>query len=112
MRPSRGRRKLCALFAVAACVILVSGCGQQPSDISESAAFDLQGTVNQVIASVNDNHLTDALASLNDMQTRLIQSTASGDVGSERAATIQTAIDRVKNDLLAAISRPSSESSG
>ena len=88
-------------------VAFVSGCGPQPSDLSEAAAFELQGKVDRVVAAVKDDHLTDALTSLSAVQMQLLQSTAAGDVGNERAATIQRAIDRVKADLASATSQPS-----
>jgi hypothetical protein len=100
-------RGIAALAVVTLSVALTSGCSPQPSDLSESAAFELQGAVDSVVAAVKDNRITAALASLNTVQMQLLQFTAAGDVGNERVATIQRAIDLVKADLAAAISQPS-----
>lgn len=96
-------RPISALLTIVVCSALISGCSPQPADISESAAFELQRAVDDVITSVNENQMATALASLDEVQRRLIQSTAAGEIGHERATTIQTAIDRVKDDLVSAL---------
>lgn len=76
----------------------LAGCAPQP-DVSADAAPGLQASVQLVAQHAAAKDLPAAVAELDALQARLDSDVASGDVGEERAKTIQAAIDVVRTDL-------------
>ncbi|HEX5333556.1 MAG TPA: hypothetical protein VFW79_13015 [Cellulomonas sp.] len=91
-------------------VALLSGCASGASDIAATTSSELQAAVQDVGTAAAAGHYAAAVTLLDTLQSRLDQALTAGQVGADRGAKIQAAIDRVRGDLgaLAAAQPPAS----
>lgn len=95
-----GRVRLGAVLASAAIIASsLAGCAAPSGDLSQATAGALQKGVVAVAESAAAGDPATALTRLDELQQQLASALADGDVGTERAATIQAAIDVVRADL-------------
>ena len=76
----------------------LAGCAPTP-EVSDSAASQLQSSVQLVAGHAAAGDPAAAVTELEELQGLLDAAVASGDVGDERAAVIQTKVDAVRADL-------------
>jgi len=76
----------------------LAGCAPTP-EVSDSAASQLQSSVQLVAGHAAAGDPAAAVTALDELQGLLDAAVASGDVGDERAAVIQTKVDAVRADL-------------
>ena len=76
----------------------LAGCAPTP-EVSDSAASQLQSSVQLVAGHAAAGDPAAAVTELDELQGLLDAAVASGDVGDERAAVIQTKVDAVRADL-------------
>jgi len=94
------RARLAAVLASAAIIASsLAGCAAPSVDLSQAAAGALQEGVVAVAESAAAGDPATALTRLDELQQQLASALADGDVSTERAATIQAAIDVVRADL-------------
>ena len=94
--------RLTITLAVAALVVL-SGCAPQQPPLDAATADPLNATVLAVATAADGDDPAGALAQLDALQGQLDAAVAGGTVTGERAAGIQSAIDRVRLDLAALV---------
>ena len=92
------RRRLATLMLAAALGAGLAGCAPTP-EVSDSAASQLQSSVQLVAGHAAAGDPAAAVTELDELQGLLDAAVASGDVGDERAAVIQTKVDAVRADL-------------
>lgn len=80
---------------------LLAGCSPGPADVDAATSRQMQTVVQEIATSASGADYTTAAAKLNSLQSRLDQALAAGQVGSQRGAQIQAAIDQVRADLSA-----------
>ncbi|BDV31909.1 hypothetical protein [Microbacterium terricola] len=95
------RRAAASLVAIALAVTLAA-CGTAPVDLARSASSVMQDSVVSVAEAAAEGDLATAVAQLDELQQRLDQAIADGDVSAVRAGAIQASIDAVRADLEAA----------
>ena len=99
-----GRRSILPRALVLTLVIAVlSGCAQEPSDISPSTAKELQSAVVTISQSASAGDLSGALTQLDTLENTLRQKTAAGAITGDRSTRIEAAIEVVRSDLEAQI---------
>lgn len=85
-----------------ALTLVFSGCAQADSDLNSESAGELQSLVVSVAETAATGDYAAAMAELDALQAVLDTARGQGDVSDERGATIQTAIDVVRADLVQA----------
>jgi hypothetical protein len=80
----------------------LSGCAPSDQKLSAVAARQLQASVLAVTRAAAAGDFAEAIASLDELEERLTEGTASGAIDPDRSARIQAAIDLVRADLTTA----------
>ncbi|MDJ0339433.1 mucin-associated surface protein [Cryobacterium sp. PH31-O1] len=94
------RHRLTLVAAVAVGLLLpLAGCAADPVDLQASTAESLQGEILQISEAAAAGDFASAQTLLTAMQENLQTATASGQVNAERSASIQSAINSVRDDL-------------
>jgi hypothetical protein len=93
-------------FAVVAALGLAALTGCASPDVDDASSAALQTLVSEVGTTAAASDIAGALARLDAVQAKLDETTASGDVTTERASTIQGFIDLVRADLQALVPTP------
>lgn len=93
-------RRLAAVGAgLVLCVGVLAGCTPAPSSLSPELSSELQQGVVAVAESASAGDAATALVRLDELQQRLDAAVTAGDVSTQRATAIQSAIDAVRADL-------------
>lgn len=93
-------RRLAAVGAgLGLCVGVLAGCTPAPSSLSPELSSELQQGVVAVAESASAGDAATALVRLDELQQRLDAAVTAGDVSTQRATAIQSAIDAVRADL-------------
>jgi hypothetical protein len=93
-------RRLAAVGAgLVLCVGVLAGCNPAPSSLSPELSSELQQGVVAVAESASAGDAATALVRLDELQQRLDAAVTAGDVSTQRATAIQSAIDAVRADL-------------
>jgi hypothetical protein len=95
----RDGRRATLLTVVVTCTLLLSGCGQERSEISDQVARTLQRDVVAVKSAVDESRWEEARAALDRLEADVANADASGNLSDDRAARIQTIRQRVLEDL-------------
>ena len=95
----RHRRRAILLTVVVTCTMLLSGCGQEPPEISDQLARRLQRDVVAVKAAVDESRWEEARTALDRLETDVADAAASGNLSDDRAVRILTIRQRVLEDL-------------
>jgi hypothetical protein len=90
--------RLTRVVFIALLVGTLAGCAPTP-DIGDDTARSLQASVQKVSALAAADDPQAAIAELDALQSALDAAVTAGDVGSDRSATVQKAIDLVRTDL-------------
>ena len=93
-------------IALAAAVLVataLTGCASTPPDLQQTTAALLQAGVQNVTAAAAAGDFEAAQASLETVQADLLTAAAADEVSAARAADIQSALNLVSADLVAAI---------
>lgn len=99
---SGARRFAAALVGMS----LLVGCSAGAPDISTTTSSELQAAVQEIGTSAAAGQFASAVARLDNLQSRLDEALAAGQVGRDRGAQIQAAIDQVRADLGALVQTP------
>ena len=93
-------RRLAAVGAgLVLCAAVLAGCTPAPSSLSPELSSELQRGVVAVAESASAGDAATALIRLDELQQRLDAALTAGEVSTQRAASIQSAIDAVRSDL-------------
>ena len=95
----RNGRRANLLTVVVTCTVLLSGCGQERSEISDQVARTLQRDVVAVKSAVDESRWEEARTALDRLEADVADADASGNLSDDRAAQIQTIRQRVLADL-------------
>ena len=87
---------------------MLSGCAQAPVGMTATAGKQLQLGVAAVTAAAASGDITAAITSLDALERRLREATASGQISADRSAKIDASISLVRADLAAALPPPPS----
>lgn len=99
----RGVRRLAATVAG---VSLLVGCSAGAPAISSTASSELQAGVREISVSAAAGQYAAAVTQLDGLQSRLDKALVAGQVGRDRGAQIQAAINHVRADLGALVQTP------
>ena len=93
------RRKRLALALVVGLLLPLSGCTADPVDLQAATAENLQTEILAITEASAAGNFSNAQSLLTAMQSNLRTAAASGQVSAERSASIQSAINLVRDDL-------------
>ena len=93
------RRQRLALTLALGLLLPLSGCTADPVDLQAATAKNLQTEILAITEAAAAGDFSNAQSLLTAMQANLRTATASGQVSAERSASIQSAINLVRDDL-------------
>jgi serine/threonine protein kinase len=97
--PMRNGMRTILLAVVVTCAQLLSGCSQEPPEISDQTARTLQRDIAAVNFAVDQSRWDDALTALDRLEADVADAAASGNLSNDRAQRIRTIRQRVLQDL-------------
>jgi hypothetical protein len=95
-----------SVLAVCVLAIGLSGCVSAPASIDQGTASAMQQKIASVAAAASSKDFSAATARLAELQKELDQAAAAGKLSSSRVSQIQTAINNLAKDLVAASPTP------